>query len=130
MRLYRLYNLSEHAPASGLLFFRRDQAERYRELVKWPYANNQRWPLPDGREIPLAAVDLRVELIERAAFPEPELGVVVFRHEGAPGGAPLLPGDCFDPDEWAPAPALELDSPVTGPRWQRAVAEADASTRA
>jgi|GEM_PF-2235231 hypothetical protein len=123
MRLYRLYNLSEHAPACGLLFFRRDQAEQYRELVKWPYANTQRWPLPDGREIPLAAVDLRVELLERDVAQAPELGVVVFRNEGVPGGAPLLPGDCFDPDEWQAAGAADLDGPATGLRWRQALAE-------
>lgn len=121
MRLYRLYNLTEHAPASGLLFFRRDQAEKYRELVKWPYLNSQRWPLPDGREIPLEAVDLRVEVLERPVAQAAELGLVVFRNEGVPGGAPWLPGDCFDPDEWQAASALDLESPDLAARWQAAL---------
>ena len=53
-------------------------------------------------------------------LPVPELGLVVFEQEGSVGGAPLLPGDCYDPDEWQLATPLELAHPVTGPRWEQA----------
>jgi hypothetical protein len=120
MRVYRLFNLSEHGPASGLHFLDRDEADRYRELVKWPYANEGTWPLADGRELPLERVELRVEPLERRWLAEPELGVVVFEQEGQLGGAPLLPGNCFDPDEWQAAPATELANPETAALWEKA----------
>jgi hypothetical protein len=120
VRFYRLFNVSEHEPASGLHFVNRDEADRYKELVKWPYANEGLWPLADGRELDLDKVELRVEPLERHWLPEPELGLVVFEQDGQLGGAPLLPGNCFDPDEWQAAPAAELASPELSALWEHA----------
>ena len=119
MRVYRLFNVTEHGPASGLHFLERQQAEQYRELVKWPYANEGRWPLADGRELPLDRVELRVEPLERHWVVEPELGQVIFEQEGQLGGAPLLPGNCFDPDEWQAAPLADLASPELAVLWEK-----------
>jgi hypothetical protein len=120
MRVYRLFNVSEHEPASGLHFLGRDEAERYKELVKWPYANEGTWPLADGRVLPLERLELRVEPLERPWLADPELGLVVFEQDGQLGGAALLPGDCFDPDEWQPAPAADGAGPDQTVLWERA----------
>jgi len=120
VRVYRLFNVSEHEPTCGLHFLGRDEAERYKELVKWPYANDGLWPLADGRELPLERVELRVEPLERPWLADPELGMVVFEQEGHVGGAPLLPGNCFDPDEWQAAPSAELANPDQSLLWEKA----------
>lgn len=121
MRLYRLLNLTQHGPAAGLYFLKREGADRYKDLVKWPYANEGRWPLPGGGDLPLDALDLRVEALERAVLVEPVLGLAVFELNGQLGGAPFLPGDCYDPDEWMPASPADLAHPVNGPRWEEAL---------
>jgi len=120
MRVYRLFNVTEHEPTCGLHFLEREEAERYKELVKWPYANDQRWPLAEGREVPLDRVELRVEPLERHWLAEPDLGVVVFEQDGQLGGAPLLPGNCFDPDEWQAAPAADMANPELFTLWEKA----------
>jgi len=88
--------------------------------VKWPYANDGLWPLADGRELPLERLELRVEPLERHWLAEAELGLVVFEQDGQLGGAPLLPGNCFDPDEWQAAPPAELAGPEVTLLWDKA----------
>lgn len=120
MKVYRLRNHSEGAPASSLLFLRREDAERYKELVLWPYANSGFWPLAAGGELPLDQVDLRAEAVELDACVEESLGLAVMMNAGRLGGVALLPGDCFDPDEWEPCAPEELAHPVRGPLWAQA----------
>lgn len=116
MKFYRLYNLTELEPAAALHFLKRESAEKYRELVKWPYANDGLWPLHKGGSIPLASLDLRVESVELPAVVLDAFDIVVFEREGKLGSAPYIPGECFNPDEWQPCSALDLASPVLGPR--------------
>jgi hypothetical protein len=120
MKLYRLYNLTELGPASGLHFFKREGAEAYKDLVKWPYADSGRWPLSNGSTVPLSLVDLRVEEAEMDVLLAPEQEAVIWEQEKALGSAPLLPGDCFDPDEWRAYSSADLANPVTGIRVEQA----------
>jgi hypothetical protein len=120
VRTYRLFNQSEGAPASGLVFLKREDAERYKDVVLWPYANTGFWPLPGGRELRLDELDLRVELFSLRAVLEPALGAVVMERDGRLGSAALLAGDCFDPEEWEPCPPGERDHPARGPLWEAA----------
>jgi hypothetical protein len=120
LKLHRLYNLTELQPAAGLHFIRREDAERYKELVRWPYVNEGRWPLADGRSVSLDKLDLRIESVDLPAVLEESLVVVVMERDGKLGSAPFLTGDCFDPDEWQPFSALELAHPVHGPRIEMA----------
>jgi hypothetical protein len=120
MKLHRLFNLTELAPAAGLHFVRREDAEAYKQLVRWPYAAEGRWPLADGGSVPLEAVDLRVEVVDVPVVLEPALHLAVQERDGALGTAPLLPGDCFDPDEWTPCTPAQLAHPVSGPRLEQA----------
>lgn len=123
MKLYRLYNLSELGPACALHFLKREGAEAYKDLVRWPYVNEGRWPLPSGASLPLDQVDLRVEVVEKPVSVEPFLESVLWEHGGELGGAPLLLGDCFDPDEWLAYTPADFGHPVIGPRldqaWQK-----------
>ena len=120
MKLHRLFNLTELAPAAGMHFFAREDALKYRELVLWPYVNEGRWPLPDGSTIPLESLDLRVETVEMPLVVDKTLLLVLTERDGKLGGAPLLPGNCFDPDEWEACTAAELAHPVHGTLLQRA----------
>jgi hypothetical protein len=120
VKLYRLYNLTELGPASGLHFFSRDQAEAYKELVKWPYAETGRWPLADGSTVPLKDVDLRIEDTSLAALALPGLDAVLWEQGGQLGAAPLIPGNCFDPDEWRPYTASDMAHPTLGPQLESA----------
>ena len=120
MKCYRLYNHTELAPASGLLFLKREDAEKYKDVVRWPYASTGFWPLPDGREVRLEALDLRVQLLTLAAVLERALAVVVMERDGRLGGAALLAGDCFDPEDWEPCAPAGLAHPVQGPLWEQA----------
>jgi hypothetical protein len=115
MKLYRLFNLTELEPATGLYFVRLEGAEQYKQLILWPYRNEGRWPLADGRSIPLEKLDLRVETVELQVCVEEQLMVVVMEHAGKLGTAPFLTGDCFNPDDWTPVSAAELAHPVHGP---------------
>ncbi len=54
------------------------------------------------------------------AIADPALGSVVSQRGGELGAAPLLPGGCFDPDQWLACPAGELRDPIRGPLWERA----------
>ena len=114
MKLYRLYNLTELGPASGLHFFKREGAEAYKDLVKWPYADSGRWPLAGGGSVALAQVDLRVESIDVTLLLLPALDMVLWEQMGVLGAAPLLPGDCFDPDEWAGYSSGDFAHPTLG----------------
>lgn len=120
MRLYRLYNLTEQAPASGLHFLKREGAEKYKDLVRWPYAESGRWPLPGGREIPLKDIDFYVEPVDLPVVVEPALGLAVMEREGVLGTSALLPGDCFDPKEWLACAQEELEHPFSGPLLEEA----------
>lgn len=120
MRLYRLYNLTELGPASGLSFFKREGAEAYKDLVKWPYANSGRWPLAGGGSVALDQVDLRVESVDQNVLVEPSLETVLWEQDGQLGGAPLLPGDCFNPDEWRAYGPADFANPVSGLRLEQA----------
>lgn len=120
MKLYRLYNLTELGPASALLFTKREDAEAYKDLVKWPYAETGRWPLIGGGSVALEQVDLRVESVDMAAVVVPEAEQVLWERDGMLGSAPWLPGDCFNPDEWKPFSAADLAHPVTGIRLEQA----------
>lgn len=122
MRFYRLHNVSEGAPASELLFLRREDAERYQEILRWPYAVTGLWPLAAGGEMPLDGVRFAAEAVEMDASVEEGLGLVALARNGALGGAPLLPGDCFDPGQWRECPPEERRHPVRGAAWDRAAA--------
>jgi hypothetical protein len=120
VKFYRLYNQTELKPASGLLFLKREDALKYQDLVRWPYANSGRWPLPGGLDMPLALLDLRVEAVDFPGVLEKTLSLVVLEREGRLGGAALLPGDCFDPGEWEAFTPEELAHPVHGPLMEQA----------
>jgi hypothetical protein len=120
VKLYRLYNLTEQKPASGLLFLKREDALNYQDLVRWPYANSGRWPLAGGLEMPLDQLELRVEAVEFPGLLEKTLGLVVMEHEGRLGGSALLGGDCFDPAEWEAFTPEDLAHPVSGPLMEQA----------
>lgn len=62
----------------------------------------------------------RAESVELHALPEPSVDAMVWEREGRLGGAPLLPGGCFDPDQWQPYSAADLAHPVTGVRLEQA----------
>jgi hypothetical protein len=120
MKLYRLYNQTESKPASALLFLKREDALKYQDLVRWPYATSGRWPLPGGLDIPLDRLELRVESVDLPGELEKTLALVVMEHEGRLGGAALLPGDCFDPGEWEAFTPEDLAHPVKGPLMEAA----------
>lgn len=120
MRLYRVYNLTELGPASGLLFFKREDAEKYKELVKWPYVNDGRWPLSGGGSVPLNELELRVESLDMDVLPDQELDQVLWEQAGVLGAAPLLPGDCFDPDQWCAYSPADLANVHLGSRLELA----------
>jgi hypothetical protein len=120
VKLYRLYNLSETAPAAGLHFLKREDAERYKEVVRWPYEASGRWPRADGGEIPLEQLDLRVEVVELPVLVDRSLELVLARHEGQLGSAPLLAGDCFDPRAWEACSPEDLAHPLLGPLLENA----------
>jgi hypothetical protein len=120
VKLYRLYNLTELGPASGLHFFDRAKAEAYKELVKWPYADTGLWPMADGSRVLLKDVDLRVETVELKVLPLPNLDLVLSEQNELLGSCPLLPGDCFDPDDWKAFGPAELTHPTLGPQLDQA----------
>ncbi len=120
MKLYRLYNLTELGPASSLSFLKREGAEAYKDLVKWPYADSGRWPLAMGGSVALDQVDLRVEALDMDVVIEPTLDVALWEQHGVLGGASMLPGDCFNPDEWHAYGSADFAHPVTGPRLEQA----------
>jgi hypothetical protein len=124
MKAYRLFNQTELEPAATLLFLRRQDAEAFRETVLWPYANEGRWPLKNGASLPLRLMEFRAESLNLAAEAVPELGLVLSERAGTPGACPLLPGDCFDPDQWQALPPGELEHPERGPLLQGALLKA------
>ena len=64
-----------------------------------------------GGSVTLADLDLRVEEVEFNAVLIPELELVLVERDGLIGTCHLLPGDCFDPDDWEPASSAELGQP-------------------
>ncbi len=114
MRVYRLYNLTELGPASPLHFLKKVGAENYRDLVRWPYANSKRYPLHEGGSVALDDLDLRTEELDLNAVLVPELELLLVERDGLVGTCYVLPGDCFDPDSWAPANIQELSDPRSG----------------
>lgn len=116
MKLHRLFNLTELEPATGLYFIRHEDAEKFKQMIVWPYLSEGRWPLAAGHSIPLAKLDLRVETVDLAAVVDESLMLVVMEHAGKLGTAPFLTGDCFNPDDWAPCSASDLSHPIIGPR--------------
>jgi hypothetical protein len=120
MKLYRLYNLTEQAPAAGLHFLKREDAERYKEVIRWPYEAGGRWPTATGREIPLEQLDLRVEVVELPVHIDRVLELALALHEGRLGSAPLLAGDCFDPRGWEACTPEDLAHPLRGPLLENA----------
>lgn len=115
MKLYRLYNLTELAPAAPLHFLKREDAEQYKEVIRWPYEAGGRWPMAKGGEIPLEQLDLRVEVVDLPVVLDRALDLVLAKHEGRLGAAPLLAGDCFDPRSWEACTPEELAHPARGP---------------
>jgi hypothetical protein len=120
MKLHRLFNLTELEPATGLYFVRMEDAEKFKQMIVWPYVKEGRWPLAAGHSIPLEKLDLRVETVELAAVIEEHMMVVVMEHAGKLGTAPFLTGDCFNPDDWAQCSPLDLAHPIYGPRLELA----------
>lgn len=120
MKLFRLYNLTELGPASGLHFMDRAKAEAYKDLVKWPYADTGLWPMADGSRVLLKDVDLRVETVDLKALALPNLDMVLMEQNATLGSCPLLPGDCFDPDEWRAFGPVEMTHPTLGPQLEQA----------
>jgi hypothetical protein len=120
MKLYRLYNLTELAPAAPLHFLKRDDAEQYKEVIRWPYAAGGRWPLAKGGEIPLEQLDLRVEVVDLPVLVDRDLDQVLAKFEDRLCAAPLLAGDCFDPRAWEACSPEELAHPLRGPLLARA----------
>jgi hypothetical protein len=114
MKAYRLHNRSEPGPASPLHFLSKAGADGYRDYFRWPYQNTGRYPLHQGGSIPVADLDLRTEEVEVKAVLAPELDLLFVERDGAIGVCYLLPGDCFNPDDWAPANPLELGHPEAG----------------
>jgi hypothetical protein len=114
MKAYRLYNLTALGPASPLHFLEKAGAEGYRDYVRWPYANSGRYPVPNGRSVSLADLDLRTEEVELNAVLIPELELVLVEREGLIGTCHLLPGNCFDPDAWEAGGMAELAHPQAG----------------
>ena len=114
MKVYRLHNRSDHAPASPLTFLERSGAENYRAYVRWPYLKTGRYPLGHGGSIELDALDLRTEELELNATVIVELDIILIEKQGLVGSCHLLPGACFDPDTWEPANMAELSHPQAG----------------
>jgi hypothetical protein len=114
MRAYRLYNRTEPGPATPFLFLEKAGAEGYRDYIRWPYQNTGRFPLHQGGSLALADLDLRTEEVDVHAVLVPELDLFLVERDGAVGSCYLLPGDCFNPDDWIPANAVELGHPEAG----------------
>lgn len=114
MKAFRLYNLTELSPASPLHFLEKAGAEAYRDYVKWPYEKTGRFPLRDGSSVRLADLDLRTEEVEINAVAVPSQELLLIERDGLIGLCYLLPGNCYNPDDWAPASAAELAYPEAG----------------
>jgi|SRR5665213_1399280 len=120
MRVYRVYNRTENAPAAGLCFLKSQDAEKYKELIRWPYADSGFWPLPREKAIPMTMLDLQVENLDLPVLVEKGLRLVLMERENGTGAAPLLTGDCFDPEQWLAFTPEELTHPVLGPLLEQA----------
>lgn len=114
MKAFRLYNLTELGPASPLHFLEKAGADGYRDYVRWPYEKTGRYPLHQGGSVPLADLDLRTEEVDVNAVLVPELEILLVERDGFVGTCHLLPGNCFNPDNWAPASSAELAHPEAG----------------
>ena len=114
MKAFRLYNLTELGPASPLHFLERAGAEGYRDYVLWPYKNSGLFPLQAGGSIKLDVLDLRVEEADLNAVLLPELELLLMERDGVVGSCYVLPGRCFNPDDWSPSGAAELAQPEAG----------------
>lgn len=112
LRCWRLRNFTEEDPGPGLYFLKKESAEAYKDLVRWPYAQDGKWPLPGGGELPLDQVDLKVEGFEAKAVVDPELDAVIWDEHGRLGRAYVLTGQCFDPDSWRPFSLTDFGDPV------------------
>jgi hypothetical protein len=115
MKAFRLFNLTELSPASPLYFLERSGAEGYRSYVRWPYGHTGRWPLQSGGSIPLTELDLRTEEVDLPAVRVPELEMILLVRDSIIGCCYLLPGDCFNPDQWEHLSATDLSDPHNGP---------------
>ena len=100
MRVYRLFNHSEHAQATQLHFLDRASAEKYIDTVRWPYENLTYYQLPDGSKIPLKDLDVRVEVVEMPGTYDTELDCIITERDGELGHSDIVPGKAFNPDDW------------------------------
>ncbi len=107
MRLYRVWNLTEHGPATPLHFLERQGADRFVTIFHWPHETTGLYLSQDGVESPLDQLQLRVESIEMPILVDDALESVFSFKEGELGRSYLLPGRCFDPDDWKPVTEIE-----------------------
>lgn len=111
MRLYRVWNLSEHGPATPLHFLERQGADRFVTIFRWPHEPSGFYLRQDGGELPLAELQLRVESVDMPVLVDEGLESVFSFNNGELGRCYLLPGRCFDPDDWKPVSEVEWGTP-------------------
>ena len=111
MRLYRVWNLTEHGPATPLHFLDRPSADRFVVIFKWPHEPSGLYLRQDGSEIPLAELQLRIESVDMPVMVDQALDSVFSFKEGELGRSFLLPGHCFDPDDWRSVTEIEWSTP-------------------
>jgi hypothetical protein len=118
--VYRLWNQTEGAAASGLCFLKFEDAEAFKGLIRWPYEATGFWPLADGRRVRLERLELKVELLDAAVWVDRDSAQVFAQRGGVLGASPLLPGDCFDPGQWAAFSAEALNQTLHRPLFDAA----------
>ena len=110
MRVYRIFNATDHVLATHLHFLDRHAAQKYADTVRWPYENLGLYPCADGRHIPLKDLELRIESAEHPGAYDPDLDCVITERHGELGRSDVIPGLCFDPDDFRPfTPAEWMD---------------------
>ena len=101
LKCFQLINVTDSGlPASNLNFLDRNDALRYQKMLLWPFENLGYMPLSDGRKIKLSEVVLKVESRMIPGLYDPALDWVLSHKDGKLGFSAVVPGRCFDPDEW------------------------------
>jgi hypothetical protein len=124
MKIFRVINLSDHyLPATNLVFLDRADAQRYQKVLLWPFETLGYFSNSDGSRMPLDQVQFRVELQMMPAVHHAGLDWILWKKEGKLVYTPVVPGRCFDPEDYRVVGEHEMSDPELGPKIVEAEAQ-------
>ncbi len=117
MKCYRIVNYSDGGRlATPLHFLDRGDAQRYFKTWAWPWEPIGAFIASDGHSLPLSRVELRIEPVSLKAWYAADLEWVVIKKDEVLGYFTIVPGRCFDPEDWRPLSDIEQRDPVLAPK--------------